>query len=76
MEGSYMWNAGDIIAHMRLTIEGAIDLFEDEAMPLCRLGRENGKPEASTAFDTIGTALYDLRDLIRRLQEEHAKAVL
>lgn len=37
-------------------------------MSLQSLARDNQQPEAATAFDTIGTALYNLREHLRKLQ--------
>ena len=48
-------------------------LFENDAAPLRRLALENDMLTAATAFDTIGSALYDLRQDIRSLQEAHSK---
>ena len=37
MEEMFMNIAGSHLADMRLLIEGAVDLYEDDAMPLNRL---------------------------------------
>ena len=73
MEEMFMNIAGRHLADMRLLIEGAVDLYEDDAMPLNRLAIQNDMLIASNAFDTIGTALYDLRQHIRAFQEAYAK---
>lgn len=64
----YLWKSSDAAAEMRLLVEGAIALYEEDAMSLQSLARDNRKPEAATAFDTIGTALYNLRERVRQLQ--------
>jgi len=64
----YLWKSSDSAAEMRLMVEGAIALYEEDAMSLQSLARDNRQPEAATAFDTIGTALYNLREHLRKLQ--------
>ena len=65
----YLWKSSDAAAEMRLLVEGAIALYEEDAMSLQSLARDNQQPEAATAFDTIGTALYNLREHLRKLQD-------
>ena len=76
MKGDYLSYEGEVLANMRLLIEGAANLFENDAQPLCRLAIDNNQPEASVALDTIGTALTDLRTHIRTLQSEHIQEVV
>ena len=64
----YLWESSDAASEMRLLVEGVIALYEEDAMLLQSLARDNRQPEAATAFDTIGTALYNLRELLRKLQ--------
>lgn len=64
----YLWKSSDAASEMRLLVEGAITLYEEDALSLQSLARDNRQPEAATAFDTIGTALYNLRELVRQLQ--------
>ena len=71
----YIWNTGNTFDIMRLLVEGAITLFDDEASPLFRLGRQYGQEKAAAAFDAIGTALFELRMHIMKLQEMHGKEV-
>ena len=54
-------------------MEGAIALYEGDAMGLQSMAHKNQQPEAATAFDTIGTALYGLRDKVRLLQTLQAE---
>ena len=63
--------ASDILSKMRLVIEGAVTLFEDEVCPVYKQIRESGESSAILAFDDIGTALYKLRQYLRHLQEAH-----
>ena len=46
IEDDFMWIAGNAFSEMRLMVEGAITLFEDDAGVLCRLSREAQKNEA------------------------------
>ena len=64
----YLWKSSDAAAEMRLLVEGAIALYEEDAMSLQSLAQDNRQPEAATAFDIIGTALYNLRERVRQLQ--------
>lgn len=76
MEDSYLWNAGIKQLEMRLIVEGAIALYEDEAVPLLGLAIKNEKYKAADAFDALGTALYSMRRHICDLQMAHRKEVM
>lgn len=69
----YMDIAMKLLYDIRLRIEGAAELYENDASPLRQLAIENDMLTAATAFDTIGSALYDLRQDIRSLHEAHTK---
>ena len=71
IEDDYMALASDILSKMRLVMEGAVTLFEDEVCPVYNQIRESGETAALLAFDDIGTALYELRRYIRQLQDAH-----
>ena len=75
MNGKFLWDVGDTLDSMRLISEGAVVLFEEDALPITKLARESGELIAGTAFNTISEALYSLRTLIRDLQEAHGKEV-
>ena len=75
MKADFMWDTGNALDSMRLIVEGAVVLFEEDALPITKLARDNGELVAGTAFNTIGEALYSLRTLIRDLQEAHGKEV-
>ena len=70
-QGTYFWNVGNGIADIRLPAEGTLALYESDAEPLHRLGMKNNEEVAASAFDTIGTALYDLREKIAEMQKSH-----
>ncbi len=65
-----------LLYDMRLRIEGAAELYENDASPLRQLAVKNDMLTAAVAFDTIGSALYNLREDIQSLQEAHAKESL
>ena len=73
MDEFYMDFATNLLHDIRLRIEGAVGIYEGDAMPLRRLGVEHDKPVAVGAYDTIGSALYDLRQDIRELYQGHMK---
>lgn len=68
---TYFWNVGNDIADIRLLAEGALALYEGDAEPLHQLGMKNNEEVAASAFDTIGTALYDLRERNAAKQQSH-----
>ena len=68
MENQRHCDTDHVLAEMRLLIEGAVNLYEGDAMPLSRQAIDYGTLSAANAFDTIGTALYGLLDNNRKLQ--------
>ena len=74
IEDDFMWIAGNAFSEMRLMVEGAITLFEDDTGVLCRLAREADELEAMRSLNDIGTCLYEFRRQINALQEAHYKA--
>ena len=73
-EEDYMDIASDLLSEIRLVVEGAVNLFEDELPVLIRMARDNHANEALSALNDIGGALYLMRRHIKRLQAEHHKA--
>lgn len=76
LELDYMDIAGDRLSEMRLLVEGAIALFEDEASILCHLAKNAGDEDARCPFNDIGSALYCLRSHILHLQSAHYKEAM
>ena len=74
LEDDFMWIAGSAFSEMRLLVEGAITLFEDDSGVLCRLAREADELEAMRSLNDIGTCLYEFKRQINALQEAHYKA--
>ena len=63
-------------SEMRLLVEGAIIMFEEDASVLCSLARDAEKNEELSAMNDIGTALYEFRRHVKQLQEAHRKEAL
>lgn len=65
----YVSKTNDILCEMRLVVEGAIVLYEDEATPLYSMALKAEMNEAAAAFDIIGRALFSLRQNIITMDE-------
>ncbi|MBQ8313042.1 MAG: hypothetical protein IJX84_07560 [Clostridia bacterium] len=76
MKGTYLWNTGNEIAEIRLIVEGAVTLYEEDASGINKMMMDAGNLIAAAGFDTIGEALYELRTHIRNMQEAHTKEVI
>ena len=75
-EDDFMCVTNSHFSEMRLLVEGAIIMFEEDAGVLCRLARDAEKHEAMSAMNDIGTALYEFRRHVKQLQEAHRKEEL
>ena len=73
MDELYIDVSTNLLYDIRLRIEGAVDLYEGDALCLKRLAVDNDKLDAACAFDTIGSALYDLRRDIQKLHAAHIR---
>ncbi|MBR6570113.1 MAG: hypothetical protein IKK75_06625 [Clostridia bacterium] len=60
----------DLLSDMRLLVEGAISLYEDDTTVLITPAAKAEKPAAHIDLSDIGGALYELRRHIKRLQIE------
>ena len=76
MKGSYLWNVGGKISEIRLIVEGAVTLYEEDASGINKMMMDAGELIAAAGFDTIGEALYELRTHIREMQEAHTQEVV
>ena len=76
MKGTYLWNTGNEIAKIRLIVEGAVTLYEEDASGINKMMMDAGNLIAAAGFDTIGEALYELRTHIREMQEAHTQEVV
>ena len=66
----FMDVVADLLSDMRLLVEGAIILYEDDTTVLITPAAKAKQPEAHIALSDIGGALYELRRHIKRLQIE------
>ena len=64
----FLFDTGLALQEMRLLIEGAILLYTDETSDLFLLARAHDRYALAESFSTIGSALYNLRDLILKCQ--------
>lgn len=71
-----MHDESDRLNEMRLLIDGALSLYEDETTSLMLLARKNAAIDAALALDAIGTVLYSVKqqicDMQRKLYTESA----
>lgn len=65
-----------VFSEMRLIVEGAVQLYEDEVNVLCRIAKAEEELEAWTVLNDIGTALYAFRHQVQQLQEAHRREML
>ena len=75
-EDDFMCVTQSAFSEMRLLVEGAIVVYEDDAGILCNLAREAEKFDALRALNDVGTALYEFRRHLKQLQEAHRKEEL
>jgi len=67
MKRDFAEMAGNELSEMRLLTEGALVLYEGDAMLLYE--QAGDQPEAQAAFNDIGKALYLLREKVKGLEE-------
>ena len=72
-DDDFMCLTSSHFSEMRLLIEGAILIFEEDAGTLFRLARDAEQHEAMSAMNDIGTALYEIRQRVKQLQEAHRR---
>ena len=75
-EDDFMCVTQSAFSEMRLLVEGAIVVYEDDAGILCNLARDAEKYDALRALNDVGTALYEFRRHLKKLQEAHRKEEL
>lgn len=62
---------GQTLEHMRLLIEGAVVLYENDVMPLYAMALEQKRYQEAAGLDPLGTALTALQSDIRELQNAY-----
>lgn len=62
---------GQTLEHMRLLIEGAVVLYENDVMPLYSMAMEQKRYQEAAGLDTLGAALTTLQSDIRELQNAY-----
>ena len=75
-EDDFMCVTQSAFSEMRLLVEGAIVVYEDDTGVLCNLARDAKKYDALRALNDVGTALYEFRRHLKQLQEAHRKEEL
>ena len=63
---------GQTLEHMRLLIEGAVVLYENDVMPLYSMAITQERYQEAAGLDTLGAALTTLQSDIRELQNAYA----
>ena len=64
----FLSTTGDALSDMRVLIEGAIIIFENDTTPIIRLCTQHKELDARMALNDIGGALYTFRRQIQKLQ--------
>ena len=62
---------GQTLEHMRLLIEAAVVLYENDVMPLYAMALEQKRFQEAAGLDTLGKALTALQSDIRELQNAY-----
>ena len=62
---------GQTLEHMRLLIEGAVVLYENDVMPLYSMAIKQERYQEAAVLDTLGAALTTLQSDIRELQNAY-----
>lgn len=62
---------GQTLEHMRLLIEGAVVLYENDVMPLYSMAIKQERYQEVAGLDTLGAALTTLQSDIRELQNAY-----
>lgn len=70
MKKDYLWMTGNAFSEMRLLLEGAIVLYEGDALLLYE--QADDQQEAKAAFNDIGKALYLMLEQVRTLEKAHS----
>lgn len=74
MEKDFLFMAGHTLGKMRLTVEGAVLLYENDVSTCYQEALAAGRTDEALALDMLGTALHDLRQDISALQAALVKS--
>ena len=75
-EKDFLFLAGNRLAMMRLTVEGAALTYTDEVMRLYRRAVSEGSANDALSLDLIGAALFSMKDQIIELQAVYMQVLL
>lgn len=65
----------DALSDMRITVEGMLALYDEDAAPLYDMAKKAQLYKVAAAFYAIGKALFTLRESIMQLEATcHAEA--
>ena len=73
MQDLFIDISDNLLTDIRLLVEGALSIYEKDMAPLSRLASENDLIAAYRGFNTVASALYDLRDYICEFEDAHTK---
>ena len=76
LEKDFLFLAGNRLATMRLTVEGAALTYTDEVMRVYRRAVKDGDADDALALDLIGAALFSMKDQIVELQTAYIQMFL
>lgn len=74
MEKDFLFTAGHTLSKMRLTVEGAVLLYESDVATYYQEALVAGRTDEALALDMLGTALHELRQDIAALQAAIVKS--
>lgn len=75
MKDDYITKTGVELADMRILVEGAVYLYNEQTSSLFRLAYQHDAYSRSAILAAIGSALHDLRSHICDLQEAYAAVI-
>ena len=76
LEKDFLFLAGNRLATMRLTVEGAAMVYTDEVMRVYRVAVKEGRASDALALDMVGAALFSIKDQIIELQMAYMQMFL
>jgi len=74
MEKDFLFMAGHTLSKMRLMVEGAVLLYENDVAACYQEALAAGRMDEALALDMLGTALHELLQDIAALQAAYVKS--